>query len=33
MKQNIMESNDSSDFILLTDYIPEVVLEMRYFTT
>lgn len=33
MKQNIIESNDSSDFILLTDYIPEVILEMRYFTT
>ena len=33
MKQDIIESNDSSDFILLTDYIPEVILEMRYFTT
>ena len=33
MKQNIIESNDSSDFILLTDYIPEIILEMRYFTT
>ena len=28
-----MESNDSKDFVLLTDYIPEVILEMRYFTT
>ena len=33
MNQDIIESNDSSDFVLLTDVIPEVILEMRYFTT
>ena len=33
MEPKTIESNDSSDFILLTDYIPEVILEMRYFTT
>ncbi len=33
MKKDIIESNDSSDFIILTDYIPEAILEMRYFTT
>ena len=33
MNQNIIESNDSSDFVILTDIIPEVILEMRYFNT
>ena len=33
MNQDIIESNDSSDFVLLTDIIPEVILEMRYYTT
>ena len=30
---DIIESNDSKDFVLLSDFIPEVILEMRYFTT
>ena len=33
MKNKIIESNDSKDFVILTDIIPEVILEMRYFTT
>ena len=33
MNKDIIESSNSSNFVLLTDIIPEVILEMRYFTT
>ncbi len=30
---NLMEEQDSSDFVVLTDVIPAIVLEMRYFSS
>lgn len=32
-KNSIKESNDASNFVLLSDIIPDAILEMRYYTT